>query len=505
MDPDDPRGPGRVAAGFAAADRQPSGAVGQVCETCPDNWVEAGARDEQTGEPLTGLGYRVYDLSSGDRVAQGVLDDRGEGPRHWIPMASQQLYVVYGTDAAMDEAEGRIEEVRRQRALEMNARPDWHGIPAGLEEGAFHDAYDAQTERNGRRTQISRGFLTGAYHGATRIGHHLASPLDWDAAEQEYYLDERARAWDEYQLVTGAREASRWESFFGGSGQGASFGFGDEAMAGFDAMITSRTYEEAVDARRQIMEARRIANPGTFIGGEVAGAIPTVFVPVGGAVGRAVQAGRGARGAVAAGARTGAGTGALMGAGQDEGGPIDRLDGAALGGVTGGAAGAVTAGAGVLVARGVAKTRIWGRFSLNRGTGRLRPPARELLANEGRLIGAEQGLQSRTAGLFDDVVPGTHGDDAAKYLWTIDERGINIALEQTPFPTPRGNIVHTNLSSRASIGGEAWFGPNNAVTINAGSGRFGDGAGITERQWRAAARYWRRLGYDVDAIPYGSR
>jgi hypothetical protein len=42
--------------------------------------------------------------------------------------------------------------------------------------------------------------------------------------------------------------------------------------------------------------------------------------------------------------------------------------------------------------------------------------------------------------------------------------------------------VHTNLSSRAAIGGEAWLGEGNKVTINAGSGRFGDGAGITPVQ-----------------------
>jgi hypothetical protein len=94
---------------------------------------------------------------------------------------------------------------------------------------------------------------------------------------------------------------------------------------------------------------------------------------------------------------------------------------------------------------------------------------------------------------------------ASKYLWTVDNRGVNIALEKTPFPTDRGNIVHTNLSSEAAIGGEAWFGPGNKVTINAGSGRFGDGAGITPQQWDAAIGLWESLGYDVNPIPFGSR
>ena len=106
---------------------------------------------------------------------------------------------------------------------------------------------------------------------------------------------------------------------------------------------------------------------------------------------------------------------------------------------------------------------------------------------------------------FSNTVKGSHGDAATTYLWTIDDRGVNIALEQTPFPTPRGNIVHSNLSSEAYIGGEAWFTADNKVIINAGSGRFGDGAGITEENWHAAVRFWEELGYEVVAIPFGQR
>jgi hypothetical protein len=134
-----------------------------------------------------------------------------------------------------------------------------------------------------------------------------------------------------------------------------------------------------------------------------------------------------------------------------------------------------------------------------------RPSARPTLEGEDILMTPADGLQSRLSGRFDDVVYGTHGDRATRYLWTIDERGINAAREATPWPTPRGNIVHTNLSQQASIGGEVWFGPNNTVTINAGSGRFGDGAGITPAQWDAAANAWRSLGYTVVQVPYGSR
>jgi hypothetical protein len=154
------------------------------------------------------------------------------------------------------------------------------------------------------------------------------------------------------------------------------------------------------------------------------------------------------------------------------------------------------------VRSGLARVRAAIRY---RRRGKLRPSARELLVNEEVLITEAEGLQTRTDSYFANTVLGTHGDPATKYLWTIDERGINIALESTPFPTPRGNIVHTNLSSRAYIGGEAWFGPGNRVTINAGSGRFGDGAGITRLQWDAAVKYWQDLGYEVNAIPFGYR
>ena len=144
-------------------------------------------------------------------------------------------------------------------------------------------------------------------------------------------------------------------------------------------------------------------------------------------------------------------------------------------------------------------------FEENWGTGPLRKPAREVGRNEGILIDASYGLQSSNSQPFNYVLLGSHGEPATKYLWTIDERGINVALEQTEFPTKRKHIVHTNLSSEASIGGEAWFNGDRAVTINAGSGRFGDKAGVTPQQWEATIKMWESLGYKVKALPVGSR
>ncbi|GAB3832681.1 hypothetical protein [Dactylosporangium cerinum] len=120
-------------------------------------------------------------------------------------------------------------------------------------------------------------------------------------------------------------------------------------------------------------------------------------------------------------------------------------------------------------------------------------------------MGPEDGLQSRTDGKFDDVVHGQHGDPDTKYLWTMDDRGTNVALEKTPWNTPRGNIVHSNVSPEAAIGGEAWFTSDDSVSINAGSGRFGDGAGRTPEQWDAAVRHWEDLGYRVEKKELGER
>jgi len=132
------------------------------------------------------------------------------------------------------------------------------------------------------------------------------------------------------------------------------------------------------------------------------------------------------------------------------------------------------------------------------GLGKLRGPAVTPGIGEAELISYEQGLASRTYSKFKNVVTGKVDDDATKYLFTIDERGINIALEQTPAATERGFITHTNISSTASAGGEAWFGAEGTVYINPKSARFGGNA-YTPEQWSAVTKAWESLGYKVEA------
>lgn len=120
-----------------------------------------------------------------------------------------------------------------------------------------------------------------------------------------------------------------------------------------------------------------------------------------------------------------------------------------------------------------------------------------------RQIGPKDGLQSRTYGRFADVATGKYGNRNSKYLWTIDAKGVNIVKERAP---GRPDFKHTNLSSRASVGGEVWFTGAKSVTINAGSGRFGDGnKNVGPKQLKQAAKIWKDLGYNVTVIKFGER
>lgn len=346
--------PDELAAADAAANAGSPDAPGTVCEVCEDNWVEVGGLDETTGEPLVGLSYRVFDAGSRALLVQGILDDQGQSPRHPIPVPNTDLVVIVGTAGAMDSA---VEQ------LPASAPPGWRGFAPGLSREAF-DSQHRQRLENGDFVDEDRSFLEGSGSGMQGLGNLAWSLVSGQGlrgwAESEYSR-RRDDAWSQYQLATGARTASGGESFGAGAEQGVTFGFGDEIAAGLGSLFGDRSYDELIAAQRQTLDLRREANPGYFIAGEVAGAVPTIFVPVGAAANSA--RGAGALSSAAAGARTGIATGALTGAGHDEGGVVDRLDGAALGGATGGLAGGVLSGLGVLVARGISKTRIWAKIT----------------------------------------------------------------------------------------------------------------------------------------------
>lgn len=62
---------------------------------------------------------------------------------------------------------------------------------------------------------------------------------------------------------------------------------------------------------------------------------------------------------------------------------------------------------------------------------------------------------------------------AYKYLWTLDQKGINICREMKKCASSRGIVLHSKISPMAVAGGEAWFSPEeDAIYINFCSGRY---------------------------------
>ena len=146
-------------------------------------------------------------------------------------------------------------------------------------------------------------------------------------------------------------EVSKLESFVRGSVQGLTGNFSDEMEAGsrsaemrggilgFDPMrdpavakergieVEPREdYDTALNEIRQENTSARESNPGTYFGGEMAGAVGTALVPGLGAAKGASLGKLAARGAT---------EGAIYGAGAAEGDITDRLKGAATGGTIG--------------------------------------------------------------------------------------------------------------------------------------------------------------------------
>ena len=123
----------------------------------------------------------------------------------------------------------------------------------------------------------------------------------------------------------------------------------------------------------------------------------------------------------------------------------------------------------------------------------------------GVLINSTDGLQTQyfLGTLFNNVQIGVPNQVNNRYLWTIDERGVNLAIETIPIiPSARGHIVHTNISEKAYIAGEAWFRQSDEIVINYGSGRFCSGKNAPSQELMDnAVEYFRSLGYNVTVIP----
>jgi hypothetical protein len=130
------------------------------------------------------------------------------------------------------------------------------------------------------------------------------------------------------------KQRSPLQSGLIGMAQGATFGFGDEAVARLESIRSGRPYEEVLQESKAMFRGASEQNPVSYIGGEIAGGIaPALVTPV--------TAPRGLAQATVPLARSiglGAGTGVLSGLGYSEGetaGEIARDVG--IGGALGGA------------------------------------------------------------------------------------------------------------------------------------------------------------------------
>ena len=197
-----------------------------------------------------------------------------------------------------------------------------------------------------------------SWYGWGGIFNHIFGGADY--AREEFVRLNIRLCWEEYQLVTGGREATRGESFASGAGNGLTFGFGEEFAAYLDSiMLSDKTYSDILAERQRIQDIERISHPNYFLGGEIAGIIPTIFIPVGGAAAAGARTAATTTGATLRGATYAAASGFALGAvegyGNARGDAVERLQAALRAGTFAAVGSLVLAGLGVLVVRAVSR------------------------------------------------------------------------------------------------------------------------------------------------------
>jgi hypothetical protein len=139
-------------------------------------------------------------------------------------------------------------------------------------------------------------------------------------------------------------------------------------------------------------------------------------------------------------------------------------------------------------------------------------PNRPLEEIPGPLL-PDSSLQTLPAEGLSDLPLGSPGDRQTVLLWTADERGVNFIPEQTLWPTSRGYVTHTNVSTSAYAGGEAWRTGPNSMLVTSSSGAYGASlrtltpAQLAEGASRfdAVIDFLQDLGLDVSSLPFGQR
>lgn len=352
----------QAAAQALAASPQP---VGQSVHPC-NNWVDVIALDEATGKPIADLPYKVFDVPTGDEVASGTTDGTEVPQSHCIKDKYTQLVVLFGKDAAIDEARSKIEEMQRERQLAAQHLTQWNGIPAGLAREEFEARYVALVQSTGKLIDPRISILSKSWYGWGGIFKYIYGGEEY--ARDEFFRLNIRLCWEEYQLVTGARTSTRGEAFGSGISNGLTFGFGKEFASYLDSiMLPGKRYAEILAERRRIQDIERISHPGYFMTGEIAGVIPTIFIPVGGAAAAGARTAATTSGAVARGAAystaTGFTLGSLDGFGNARGGFVERMRQGLISGSIAAVGGLVLAGLGVLVVRGVSRRVLVARIA----------------------------------------------------------------------------------------------------------------------------------------------
>jgi len=151
-----------------------------------------------------------------------------------------------------------------------------------------------------------------------------------------------------------------------GATQGATFGFGDEAIAALLSASPNMTYDQALAATRGLTADARAANPVTTTAAEIAGGIGSGLAGGLGAIG----AGGSLAARSAIGAGVGAAEGGLYGFGSGEGGLANRAQSAGESALVGGAVGAAAPGliAGARMVGDAVKTPVMSALNIGSNT-----------------------------------------------------------------------------------------------------------------------------------------
>jgi hypothetical protein len=87
------------------------------------------------------------------------------------------------------------------------------------------------------------------------------------------WSDADERELQELEALAASQKPSELESMARGAVQGVSSGFSDEITGGVESLLTDKSYEQARDESRANNQAAQDANPGFYMGGEVAGGV----------------------------------------------------------------------------------------------------------------------------------------------------------------------------------------------------------------------------------------